>query len=292
MKETDNIQDLFSKAFENHTASVRPEVWQGVQAKMAASGVAGTAAVKGLSSLTKWIIGAGITGSVGLATTVLVMNSGASVDKPTKNITANKAELSPSNDKTIEAVSMEGKTHSTSSKQTYVAHEGHMDDLVPSLVDYPIVDEVFEEKVPNPVIVSHVNKVNVTDNKADKTTPTPVTNESTIHSSTPTPSSTEVKEVKVENKTVITKNPPNIFSPNNDRENDEYFFESENIKEFHVFILNEQNKLVFESDDENFKWDGTWNGTPCEEGKFICVLTGKDTEGKWFKKMWNLELKR
>ena len=40
MIEKDNIQELFSKAFENQTYAVRPELWAGVQAKMAAAGVA------------------------------------------------------------------------------------------------------------------------------------------------------------------------------------------------------------------------------------------------------------
>ncbi len=289
MKETDNIQDLFSKAFENHTAPVRPEVWQGVQAKMAASGVAGTAAVKGLSSLTKWIIGAGITGSVGVATTLLVMNSSSPIDKPTTT-TAAKIELSQEKDKTIDLESTEGKQVNVADIKTYVSEE-KQDDLVEA-VDTPIIDEVIAQRVPQPVIVNTVQKASNTENNVTSTTKSTVISQSSAHSSTPDPSSTEVKEIKVENKTVITKNPPNVFTPNNDGDNDEYFFESKNIKEFHVFIINEQNKTVFESDDENFVWDGTWNGLPCEEGKFICVVTGKDTEDKWFKKMWNLELRR
>ena len=49
MIEKDNIQELFSKAFENQTAPVKPELWSGVQTKMAAAGVGGTtAAVKGV----------------------------------------------------------------------------------------------------------------------------------------------------------------------------------------------------------------------------------------------------
>ena len=101
MIEKDNIQELFSKAFENQTSAVRPELWAGVQAKMAAAGVASTATVatKGLSALTKWIIGSAAVGTVGVVTTVIALNSGEeSTNKKTdapKEISQNMTVSSP-----------------------------------------------------------------------------------------------------------------------------------------------------------------------------------------------------
>jgi uncharacterized protein (UPF0333 family) len=77
--EKDNIQELFSKAFENQSAPVRPELWAGVQSKMAAAGVAGaTSAAKGISVVAKWILGSAAIGVAGVITTLAVLNTSTS----------------------------------------------------------------------------------------------------------------------------------------------------------------------------------------------------------------------
>ena len=82
MIEKDNIQELFSKTLENHTAPVRPELWNGLQAKMAAAGVSSVAATKGVSLLAKWIIGSAAVATTAVVTTVAILNSKEEPQQP------------------------------------------------------------------------------------------------------------------------------------------------------------------------------------------------------------------
>ncbi len=49
---------------------------------------------------------------------------------------------------------------------------------------------------------------------------------------------------------------PNVFTPNDDGENDFFRVKSENLKTFKISLYNNLGKLVFESLDPNFKWLG------------------------------------
>jgi gliding motility-associated-like protein len=52
-------------------------------------------------------------------------------------------------------------------------------------------------------------------------------------------------------------NIPNIFTPNNDNINDEFFIEDlANIEAFYIVIYTKSNVKVYESADANFRWDG------------------------------------
>jgi gliding motility-associated-like protein len=54
---------------------------------------------------------------------------------------------------------------------------------------------------------------------------------------------------------------PGIFSPNSDRINDLYLIETlDFIEDFSVVIFTREGKVIFESSDQNFRWDGSFNG--------------------------------
>ena len=305
MKETDNIQDLFSKAFENHIAPVRPEVWQGIQAKMAATGVAGTAATKGLSSLTKWLIGAGVAGSVGVVSTILLMNS--------PELTSDKQPVQKEKSKNA--------VNSQTNEQVNSVLENTLNRSITDKVAKPVETEHSLETTNNfdkSGLFVVPNVVSPVENAKGKHADSPVLSDKTIiptnsvsNNGTKSVLSSSVKSDDVVlqtstgtvlNDTPITSAPiikeaavtrfPNVFTPNGDNENDYYAIESKNILEFHVFIMDGNNKIVFESDDSNFQWDGTNNGEPSNVGKYICVVTGKDAAGKWFKKLQQIDLIR
>lgn len=56
---------------------------------------------------------------------------------------------------------------------------------------------------------------------------------------------------------------PNIFSPNGDGQNDVFRVRGENIETFHLAVYNRWGEKVFESQNLNEGWDGTYNGKPC-----------------------------
>lgn len=76
---------------------------------------------------------------------------------------------------------------------------------------------------------------------------------------------------------------PNVFSPNNDGINDKYVINIEGEKLYNLKIYNENNELLFESNDKNNNWDGInqRNGQLCVAGTYYGVLVYKvSNEGK------------
>lgn len=60
----------------------------------------------------------------------------------------------------------------------------------------------------------------------------------------------------------------NIFSPNNDGQNDVLYVRGENIKELDFSVYNRWGEKVFECHDKTTGWDGTYKGKPCADGVY------------------------
>ena len=87
---------------------------------------------------------------------------------------------------------------------------------------------------------------------------------------------------------------PNVFSPNGDGNNDLYAIEIENkemIKSFLVQIFNVENKIVFESNNPDFEWNGEYNNT-IKEGMYFCLVTIVDASGKVIKDKQLIEARK
>ena len=71
---------------------------------------------------------------------------------------------------------------------------------------------------------------------------------------------------------------PNIFTPNNDGQNDFYELAGDHdpcYDEMHLVIYNRWGKMVFESTDSNFKWDGkNLSGNECPDGLYSVIIDG------------------
>jgi gliding motility-associated-like protein len=290
--EKDNIQELFSKAFENQTAPVKPELWSGVQAKMAAAGVGGTtAAVKGVSALTKWILGSAAIGTVGVITTVAVLNS--SETKQPENITKQPViiqEKDKNEDKsTIEQTSNES---STNQKQNEVIN---LD------IDLPFIasDPLFTNRQGIEVLLPRTTQSSSSLIEKKEDVPTvvkdPIVEPKIPQELSSTPPHVEENEEPVHTvlESKMTKF-PNVFSPNGDGNNDVYAIEIENkemIKSFLVQIFNVENKIVFESNNPDFEWNGEYNNT-IKEGMYFCLVTIIDASGKVIKDKQLIEARK
>ena len=321
MIEKDNIQELFSKAFENQTAPVRPDLWAGVQAKMAVAGVASTATVatKGLSALTKWIIGSAAVGTVGVVATVIALNSGQEpVDKNTdspkeisQNVSAPKPEENPA-DKT--AVS----PNTTYTEPNVISGEPFKDlpqETNPKKKDKNDIvynDMKWADDSPNPADRKAEQKSE--DNKgseaAQKVADDKKTNPSTSGAGTSNPKqpaggqASTMGETPKKQYPEDTKEPvkvdlvakvthfPNVFTPNGDGNNDFYNVETEHISDFRLTVIDQDNKVVFETIDPNGSWDGTVAGDRAKEGMYAAIVTGKQQNGKSFRDIQLFELKR
>ena len=311
MTEKDNIQELFSKAFENQTAPVRPDLWAGVQAKMAAAGVASTATVatKGLSALTKWIIVSAAVGTVGVVTAVVALNSGEeSVNKKTdspKEISQNVITTSPGVNKSEDTkfaphtgytkpVVVEDKqfedipqTTNPNSKE-YIKDDFVKNDNVPQEAAKP--DKVKQEETQ--VLTDNFRKESVekTDSKKELTD-----KKDDVRETPPTKHPEDSKEpvfVKLEAK--VTKF-PSIFTPNGDGSNDIYFVKAENINDFQLLIIDQNNREMFRSNTpgEQEGWNGRdRSGDEAPSGSYAAIVTGKDQNGKSFRDIQLFELRR
>jgi gliding motility-associated-like protein len=62
---------------------------------------------------------------------------------------------------------------------------------------------------------------------------------------------------------------PNTFTPNGGKFNETFFAQGGNIVEFNILIYNRWGELIFEGNDFNDHWDGTYEGKPCPDGTYI-----------------------
>ncbi|MNJ83351.1 hypothetical protein D3C87_07670 [compost metagenome] len=311
MIEKDNIQELFSKAFENQTSAVRPELWAGVQAKMAAAGVASTAAVatKGLSALTKWIIGSAAVGTVGVVTTVIALNSGEeSINQKEKTTQKESVKVAAtedtSNEQTLQlnTPADSDKQKTAENKETNISNKE--DQLKNDLLVYDMkldemlvpADKKIEPKSDDKKGAEPVTKAGTEDKK---TNPAPAgsgisktTSDNKVVENTKKYPENTNEPVFVDLETKVTHF-PNAFTPNNDGQNDTYFVRVENIVDFRLIIFDDHNNLMFETNDPNEHWNGRNKaGEEAPEGMYAAVVTGKQQDKKSFRDIQMFQLIR
>ncbi|MCH8330978.1 MAG: gliding motility-associated C-terminal domain-containing protein [Bacteroidetes bacterium] len=80
---------------------------------------------------------------------------------------------------------------------------------------------------------------------------------------------------------------PTAFTPNNDGENDELKMFFAGILELEILrIYNRWGELVFETNNLEDTWDGTFRGKPQDTGTYVYYLVGRpaDSDEKIFQK--------
>lgn len=73
---------------------------------------------------------------------------------------------------------------------------------------------------------------------------------------------------------------PNTFTPNGDGINDTFGITGEAVKSFSMQIFNRWGQLLFESDNTELKWDGTFQGEPVPQGSYAYKITASGNSGK------------
>lgn len=74
------------------------------------------------------------------------------------------------------------------------------------------------------------------------------------------------REVKVE--PVFTFYIPNSFTPNADDVNDDFFGSGEGFDSYSMYIYDRWGELIFESNDPEYTWDGTYKGQQVQQGTY------------------------
>ena len=287
MIDKDNIQELFSRSLENHTTPVRPEVWNGLQAKMAAAAVSSVVATKGISALAKWIIGSAAVTGVAVVTTLVVMNSTSEETQTTPPV---KVETtSPSKEVEATPIVANQPTQTVQNASTDVKEE--LEQRLPNLF-FPIdkvidpVDDVVESIHPKTTVTHSTSDpidsfefMGLPDENNKPAEPLVI------------PSSQPEDQATIE-KAVIRM--ANVFTPlNQDNQEDEYYLiECKHVKSLEVSILNTENDVVYSSTDPAFHWNGRRfnEGDFVEAGTYACVVIYKDLAGKSHKSIQLVEI--
>lgn len=296
MIEKDNIKELFSNSLENHTVPVRPEVWQGLQAKMAVAGVTSSTVVaaKGLSALTKWIIGSAAVTGTAVITTVAILNSQEEI-KPSVKQNAPSTQQPVNSPKVSDSEILISKTQSETGTREMNSTQS------PRIFGLPeVFDSVYE-----PVMTSVDNTAIGEPVSGEQQTIPVFTREEIIEHEKQTPVVIEIpSSAKEETQSEIITTDfqparveffPNVFSPNGDNVNDYYELQFRNTEWIEVTIIDSQkNQPVFKTNDPLFKWDGTINGTDdaAPEGLYACIIQYRDYQGKTHKKTQLVTLER
>jgi gliding motility-associated-like protein len=73
--------------------------------------------------------------------------------------------------------------------------------------------------------------------------------------------------------------PPNAFSPNGDGVNDFFRMPFYNIAQWLVVIYDRWGNVVYQTEELNFNWDGTHQGSPAPEAVYTYTVNGKAVDG-------------
>lgn len=82
--------------------------------------------------------------------------------------------------------------------------------------------------------------------------------------------------VKPEGRIII----PNAFTPNDKGGNEIFKAEGYSVANYKLTIYSRWGQQLFETDDINKGWDGTYNGKPCPEGVYVYMIDGYFASGK------------
>jgi gliding motility-associated-like protein len=75
---------------------------------------------------------------------------------------------------------------------------------------------------------------------------------------------------------------PSAFTVNADALNDVFKAKGTGILEFHMWIYNRNNTLIFESNDINNGWDGLYDGNLVQQGVYGWIVEVQWTNKQWF----------
>jgi gliding motility-associated-like protein len=85
---------------------------------------------------------------------------------------------------------------------------------------------------------------------------------------------------------------PNIFSPNNDGQNDVLYVRGKGIRSMKFLIYNRWGEKVFESNNPTIGWDGTFRGSQLQPAVFVYLLEAELESGERVKQKGDITLIR
>lgn len=291
MKGKDQIEDIFKRKLENAEFNVDPSVWANVSANIptATGGVIGT--VKGLSFASKLIIGAGVVTAITVSSILLVNKDQEELIQPETN----KEVVAINTNEQPESIIIDSnQEHITFGKPVEVEPVEEVintEDQSPSIVEILPIQEVNElldrdqliqedalirDNIDTPIVIEEPSK------EEEKNTEPIIVSTDSVDEELPA----------VENEVTLTL--PNVFTPNNDGNNDFYTISYTGvIVDASIVIFDKKGEVVFRDSNPDFEWNGfDLKGEPCPKGKYLLMITGHDSSGKEVLKSMNFDLLR
>ena len=277
MEQNDQIKEYFQQRLSDHQEVVRPEIWAAVSSAIATPVLVTT----GISILSKTLIGMGIAASVIVSAYLLYSSDDKAVKAPTEDKKKAKEVPSiPTNNNTLAPIE--------TIKNTIPLIVQENNDLLSSEkvvndVNNPQIIPFESVQLPNTEPLQDMGE-NVS-NDPVKTNNDFIVMPQVENTNESSPSPDTDQELKV----VLS----NVFTPNGDGTNDFLFIQSEGLQDFSVVILNQANKIVYQSTDSKFSWDGKLaSGDDAPAGNYIYFVTAKSPTGKSIQQSSTLYIQR
>ncbi len=271
MKDKDPIVDLFESKLKNAEFKVDPSVWTNIASQIPAGAVS-----TGLSVVAKIAIAASITTMV-VVTSVLLINSNNEEQDLVEDQTAEIIQVENTKEtgletpqiENIEPTSEVSVGNDQQSEQTLVIDEH--ENNTPVVLDILDADSFINKDFlvqEDRLIDEYIESV-----EDDLDTELEEEVENIIEEEL-----IEESEL-VEEKMDVTI--PNVFTPNNDGQNDLYHISyTGEMKDVSVVIFNDKGEVVYKTTDPDFNWNGrNMMDEPCPSGGYLFMLTAKDEQG-------------
>jgi gliding motility-associated-like protein len=273
MEQNDQIKEFFKQRLSDHQEVVRPEIWAAVSSAIATPVLVTT----GLSVISKAVIGVGIAATVLVSAYLLYSSDDKAVKVPTQDKkNAKEVPFIPTNNNKLVPIE--------TIKKIIPIFERENNDIM-TILEVAQVDQdlptipVESVEITNPVPLQDLIEI---------TSPEVVKNEMVAP-----PKATNEPHILPEKEELFEVVLSNIFTPNGDGANDYLVIQSEGLQDFSVVILNQANKIIYQSTDSKFSWDGKLaSGDDAPAGNYIYFVTAKSPTGKPIQQSSSLFIQR
>ena len=291
MENHDKIKDLFADKLGNYQAPVNSELWSAISSQIATTTVVTTS----VSLATKLIIGISAAGIIGVGAyffldneespdsieNVAVVSENKNLENSNEQVDVDEIEVSSQEqiEKSVPDSEREDvQNYSTPDKNHNVLLKDKQNERVEHHINKEKVGVLKErEESPRPFV--NDRKPKVSDERMEETTdksdkPTVVVNAPNV----------EHKKSSVE----ITK-APNVYSTKHDGAFSIDY--TGKFLDYSFVVLDLNNKIVFETNNPDFKWYGEMmNGDIIPAGRYFYLVSGRDEQGNKVSKSQQLDI--
>ena len=302
MEGKDSIKELFSQRLGNHEVQVNPELWSSIASQIPAATTTVSSSA-GIGLAYKILIGISVAAS--LATGIYFIQSDAKQPiqehphQETLPVEIKKND-NPIDLEESSRIETENRVIDNASQI-----KGFENDLISENInvkanEYPLLENegglvVAEDKVHTNTISQEDKKTNIEVKAQVENTYQNAVNEKenavvlVSESAKPT---NQNNSARIPKESSISISLPNVFTPNGDGANDYLEIKIADIFEFSIVVLDNNGKVVYQSQDVDFKWDGhLQNGDKAPQATYVYYITGKDADGKLVSKHSRLTIK-